>query len=108
MLKKLLAAAVVLSFISATGAVDINQATEADLDSLKGVGPATSRLILAERQKAPFADWDDLIQRVRGMGGKNAVKYSAQGLTVEGAAYSAGETQPRKRTLSKSDGDKAP
>ena len=41
-----------------------------------------------ERKKSPFKDWSDLISRVKGVGNKNAVKFSTGGLTVNGAAYS--------------------
>ena len=87
MLKKLLAIAATLSLSTAFAAVDVNQASEAELDGIKGFGPATSRLIVAEREKVEFRNWDDFIRRVKGMGPKNVVKYSAQGLTVGGAAY---------------------
>ena len=49
-------------------AIDVNQATEAELDGIKGLGPATTEKILRERQKAPFRDWNDLIGRVAGVG----------------------------------------
>jgi competence protein ComEA len=87
MLKKLLAIATAFSLSSALATVDVNQASEAELDGIKGFGPSTTRLIIAEREKAEFRNWDDFIRRVKGMGQKNVVKYSAQGLTVEGAAY---------------------
>ena len=67
--------------------LDINLASEADLDSLKGVGPATTQRILAERSSAPFADWADLMGRVRGMRAASARKLSDQGLTVNGQPY---------------------
>ena len=68
-------------------AVDVNQATEADLDGLKGLGPTTTRRILAERDKAPFQNWQDLMARVKGLGAPTAQKLSEQGLTVGGQAY---------------------
>ena len=87
MLKKILAVFSTLCIASAAAAVDLNQASEADLDGIKGIGPATTRLIMAERKKAEFTSWGDFIKRVNGMGPKNALKYSAQGLTIEGATY---------------------
>ena len=68
-------------------ATDINQASEADLDSLKGVGPATTQRILAEREKAPFADWANLMARVKGLRPPTARKLSEQGLTVNGLPF---------------------
>jgi competence protein ComEA len=68
-------------------ALDVNQASAAELDSLRGVGPGLSTPLLAERDKAAFKDWADLIARVKGLGPGNAARLSAQGLTVDGAAY---------------------
>lgn len=64
--------------------VDVNQATEADLDSLRGVGPALTARILAQRAQAPFADWADLVRRVKGLRGPAARHLAGQGLTVNG------------------------
>jgi competence protein ComEA len=68
-------------------AVDVNTATEAQLDGLLGLGPATTRVILAERDKARFKNWQDLIARVKGLGPKAAAKLSAAGLNVDGQPY---------------------
>ena len=66
---------------------DVNKANAADLDSIKGIGPALSGKILDERKKGSFKDWNDLLARVKGMGQKNAARFSAQGLTVNEAVY---------------------
>jgi competence protein ComEA len=68
-------------------ALDINTATEADLDGLKGIGPAMSGAMLTERQKQPFKDWADLRRRVKGLGEKKAAQLSAEGLTVNSQSY---------------------
>jgi len=73
---------------SVLAAVDVNSADQAALDSITGVGPATSKAILAEREKnGNFKDWADLERRVKGVGSRNAVKLSATGLTVNGKSY---------------------
>ena len=72
---------------AAMAAVDVNKASEADLDGLNGVGPATTQLILKERKKGDFKDWADLMHRVKGIGDARANKLSAAGLTVSGASY---------------------
>lgn len=77
-----------LSF-AAHAAVDINQASQAELESVKGIGPTMSERILEERKKGAFRDWNDLITRVKGVGDGNATKFSSGGLTVAGNAYSA-------------------
>jgi competence protein ComEA len=87
MFKKL---CVLASFVLAgvaLAAVDVNRATEADLDGLNGIGPATTQLILKERKKGEFKDWPDLMHRVKGIGEARAAKLSAAGLTVGGASY---------------------
>ena len=87
MLKKILAVTALLFSLSSFAAVDVNKANAADLDGIKGIGPSLSGKILKERNKGPFKDWPDLMQRVSGMGEKNSVKLSAEGLTVNGADY---------------------
>lgn len=75
---------------SAFAAVDINQASVADLDGIKGIGPAMSSRILDERKKGPFKDWNDLMTRVKGVGKASASRLSAEGLTVGGASFRIG------------------
>ncbi|CAM3301716.1 ComEA family DNA-binding protein [Polaromonas hydrogenivorans] len=89
MLKKLLAFLAAMSLSAAFAVVDINKASEADLDGIKGVGPATSRLIVTERKKSEFKNWADFIARVKGVGEKNAAKFSTEGMTVGGVPYQA-------------------
>ncbi len=102
MFKKFLASLLALFAAVSFAAVDINKATVADLDSIKGIGPATSAKMLDERKAAPFKDWTDLIQRVPGIGDKRAAKLSAQGLTVNGDAFTpmakpAAEKKPSEK-----------
>lgn len=72
---------------TAFAAVDANKATQAELETVKGIGPSISSKILAERQKGAFKDWPDLVERVKGVGEGNAAKFSTEGLTVNGAAF---------------------
>ena len=96
MLKKILTVFTLLYAAATFAAVDANQASAAELDSIKGIGPGLSGKILDERKKAAFKDWNDLISRVNGVGATSAAKYSAQGLTVNGSAFSGAAAAPPK------------
>ncbi len=80
----------------AMAAVDVNRASAADLDGLSGVGTATTQLILNERKKGEFKNWDDLMKRVKGIGESRASKLSEAGLTVGGASYSKAKEKEKE------------
>jgi competence protein ComEA len=80
------ALASLLAFAS-FGATEANQATEAELDSVKGLGPASTARILQAREQAPFKDWADFLHRVKGFKAATAARLSDAGLTVNGAAF---------------------
>jgi competence protein ComEA len=67
--------------------LELNQASRAELESLPGLGVQLVERLLTARAKAPFSDWADLRQRVRGIGTRGAKKLSALGLRVNGQAY---------------------
>ncbi|MCW5669809.1 MAG: helix-hairpin-helix domain-containing protein [Hydrogenophaga sp.] len=94
MFKKTLTSLLALFTAASFAAVDINTATVADLDSIKGIGPNTSAKILDARKSAPFKSWGDLIQRVPGIGDKRAAKLSSQGLTVNGEGFKPSAAAP--------------
>ena len=97
MLKKILAVMVMMYAAVSFAAVDVNKATAAELDSIKGIGPAISAKILDEKKKGGnFKDWNDLVTRVNGVGEGNAAKYSAEGLTVGGASFKGVAATPTK------------
>ena len=87
MIKKILAAMLALFAAVAFAAVDANKATQAELEAVKGIGPAIAGKILDERKKGAFKDWEDMVVRVKGVGEGNAAKFSAEGLTVNGTAF---------------------
>ena len=94
MLKKILAIVAMLYAAAAFAAVDVNKATAAELDGIKGIGPGISTKILDERKKGNFKDWNDFIERVKGIGETNAAKFSAEGVTVGGASYKGAPAAP--------------
>jgi competence protein ComEA len=87
MFKRIFSVLLALSASLVFAAVDVNTASVADLDSIKGIGPGTSSKIVDARKTAKFKDWGDFIARVPGIGDKRAVKLSVEGLTVNGDAF---------------------
>jgi competence protein ComEA len=88
MIPKITAVLVISLFAGLSWAqVELNKATEIDLDGLKGVGPSLTRQVINERQKGAFADWADVMHRIKGIGPKKANSLSEQGLRVQGQLY---------------------
>ena len=94
MLKFIAAVLATVFAASAFAAVDVNKATQAELESIRGIGTSMSGRMMEARSKGAFRDWADLRQRVKGVGERNAQKLSAQGLTVNGAPYPAAAAGP--------------
>ena len=107
MFKTLLAIVATLYAAVAFAAVDVNKATAADLDGIKGVGPAMSSKIMEARKKGDFKDWQDFIDRVKGIGEGNATKLSEAGMTVGGASFKPSATKAEVPKAAKKDTDKA-
>ena len=88
-MRGLLSGVVALLLCHTALALDINQANEAELDSVKGMGPALSAKVRQARAQGPFKDWSDLMQRVSGIRQNKAQQFSKQGLTIDGQAFIA-------------------
>lgn len=69
-------------FAAAAFALDANTATQAELQTIRGVGPALSARIVEARRARPFTDLDDLKARVRGIGDANLRRMREAGLAV--------------------------
>lgn len=95
--KILLALACALLSAACWAGADVNQASEAELDGILGIGPALSGKILKAREQGPFKDWADLMQRVKGIKPKNAQRLSQAGLSVNGVAYAPDAANPKPR-----------
>ena len=94
MLKHLLATLFSVLALSAQ-ALEVNTANEAELDSVRGLGPSSTARILTARKQALFKDWADLMQRVKGIKPATAAKLSATGLTVNQLPFTAPEPGAR-------------
>jgi competence protein ComEA len=73
-----------LLLLFTASALEINDASRAQLEQLNGVGVTMADQMLAERAKAPFAGWDDLRKRVKGIAGKRMQEWQSQGVMVNG------------------------
>lgn len=75
-------------FIAGTSlvmALEVNLATQSELDSIKGIGPVKAKAIVEERTKnGSFKDSKDLAKRVTGLGEKTVTKLQENGLTIGG------------------------
>jgi competence protein ComEA len=91
MLKKIIAA--VAAFVASIGiafaAVDANTASQAELEAVKGIGPAIAKSIVDERKNGSFKDLGDLEKRVKGIGENNVKKFAEAGLAVGGGKAAA-------------------
>lgn len=68
-------------------AVDVNSATQEALQTIRGIGPKTAQAIVDERTRGgAFESFDDLSERVKGIGAKKTQSLQAAGLTLSKAA----------------------
>ena len=98
LVKTFIGAAMALATAIAFAAVDVNKATQAELEGIKGIGPSMSSKILDARKTGAFKDWSDVQSRVKGIRNGNSARFSADGLTVAGAAFTApAAAEPKAR-----------
>jgi len=91
-IKSILTTVLALASAAAFAVVDVNKANQAELESIKGIGPAMSTKILDARKTGAFKDWADMQSRVKGVRSANSAKFSTDGLTVNGATFAGGAT----------------
>ena len=85
--------------------VDVNQAGEKDLQSVKGLGPSKAKAITQERKKnGPYRSANDLHERVSGIGEKTVNRFVKNGLQIEEAERTVvqGNRKAPKNSLKKS------
>ncbi len=87
MIRTLIALLLATVAFASQAAVELNKASQAELETVKGIGPSMSSKILVERKNGAFKDWSDVVSRVKGVGPGNASKFSSDGLTVNGAEF---------------------
>ncbi|MGO3123840.1 MAG: ComEA family DNA-binding protein [Advenella sp.] len=71
---------------SSVNALDLNQATRAQLRAIKGVGDKLADRILAAREQGRFVSMEDLAARVAGVGPKKLQKLREQGVRTGSVA----------------------
>ncbi len=86
-IRQALIAALTVCAFNAFAAVEANQATATELQTVRGIGPSLSTKIVQARKTANFKNWTDMVERVQGVGPGSAARLSQAGLTVAGAAY---------------------
>jgi len=70
--------------VAVASPINVNTATQTELESIKGIGPSKAKTIIAERlDGGNFQDANDLQKRVRGIGMKSVEKMVDNGLTIE-------------------------
>ncbi|MFA7268708.1 MAG: helix-hairpin-helix domain-containing protein [Sterolibacterium sp.] len=69
----------------AFAAVNINTASEAELDKLPGIGPVKAKAIIEDRTKNGLFKTADDLKRVKGIGDKNFEKLKSE-ITVDAAS----------------------
>jgi len=92
---RVLVACAVLAPGGVAQALDANTASADDLQTIRGIGPATAARILEARQREPFRDLDDLRDRVSGIGEKKLRKLQQAGLAVGSEQVSEGPGRAR-------------
>jgi competence protein ComEA len=103
MFRHLIAAVLAAFALNAWAAVDINRASRAELETVKGIGPGLSAKIMKAREAGEFKSWADMVERVPGVGAASAGKLSKAGLTVAGSPFDA-STMPAAAPKSKKAG----
>ncbi|MBZ1349446.1 helix-hairpin-helix domain-containing protein [Alcaligenaceae bacterium LF4-65] len=89
-------------------ALDVNVASVAELERLRGIGPRTAQMIIQERTRAgAFESLSDLSDRVRGLGAQRVRVLQGLGLRAGSAGSSSPENplgvtqEPRDRRASR-------
>jgi len=80
--------------------VELNTATDEQLQSLRGIGPAMAGRIIAERARAPFSSLADFDERVKGVGTITLRRWVTDGLVLATPVRAAGAQRSSARSAS--------
>ncbi|NBT10300.1 MAG: hypothetical protein EBT24_04770 [Betaproteobacteria bacterium] len=91
----LIAAGLALTVHGATGApapmaprpaaaIDLNQATRAEIEAVRAVGVELTERLLRARSTSPFSDWQDLRKRVKGVSRRALEGFAEAGFHIRG------------------------
>ena len=64
--------------------IDLNQATRAEIESVRAVGVELTERLLQARSAGPFGDWQDLRRRVKGVGRQALAGFAEAGFQIKG------------------------
>ena len=83
-----------LAIVLPAQALDVNTASVTQLESLRGIGPRTAKMIVQERSRAgAFVSMEDLSDRVRGLGMRRVRALRQAGLDVHSDRAGTGAQQ---------------
>ncbi len=87
--------------LNAFAAVNINTATQAELETINGIGPAKAKAIIEYRAKTPFKSVDEL-DKIKGLGKKSIDKIrkdiSVSGPTIVATSVADNAAKQDKKT----------
>lgn len=88
-------AALMFGASMAWAAVNVNTATQSELETVRGIGPAKARAIVMHREKnGPFKSVDD-VAKVKGFGAASLARIKDQ-ITVDAVAAEAAPAAVKK------------
>lgn len=79
-------------------AIDVNSATQEQLQSVRGIGPKTAQVIIDERKRGGrYESFEDLSDRVKGIGPKKVGSLRSAGLTLGASGPGLSQSAPQKK-----------
>ncbi len=79
-----LASTPVVSAVTVIAAHDLNQATRAEIEAVRGVGVELTERLLQARAQGHFRDWAELRSRVKGVSRRALQGFAEAGFQIQG------------------------